>query len=758
LNNKTAIQSAQLEQLLSVSKVSLIASVSLAAILAYVQHPIIPSRVWLLWCFLMVLASLLRTFLVFSTQCFPAKNAGATRVCLWKFRLGVIVAGAVWGSAGVLLFPAEHPQYVMFLIFTLAGMTAGGVISFSADLISALAFSVLMSLPITVRLFAAGDSLSMTMGVAVMLYLGFMIASILRINSNTHENITLRLQAASREEKVRESEERYRLLLSHLPVGIFHYDTDLVITYCNDRFAHILRNTLDHVQGVDMKLLKDQSILPCLRKALEGDRGHYEGRYLATYSDAEGWIYLSSTPFRNGSGTIVGGIGIVQDVTEHKVAAEKINSLAFYDPLTELPNRKLLLDRLGQALATSARSGRDGALLFIDLDNFKALNDTLGHDMGDLLLRQVAQRLLSCVREDDSVARLGGDEFVVMLEDLGEHDLEAAAQTEIVGEKILATLGQPYQLVEHEYRCTPSIGATLFNGHKLPKEELLKQADIAMYQAKKAGRNTVRFFDQQMQDAVTARVRLEGELRKALEARQFRLHYQVQMDRAQRPFGAEALLRWIHPERGVVAPDQFIRIAEETDLILPIGLWVLETACAQLKTWQQDALTRHLALAVNVSAVQLHQAGFVAQVQSAIERHAINPALLKLELTESSLLKNIEDTITTMHALKEIGVQFSLDDFGTGYSSLQYLKRLPLDQIKIDQSFVRDIASDSSDREIVGTIIAMAQNLYLDVIAEGVETEEQKQFLLGNGCTQFQGYLFGKPVPIEEFEAVLKRE
>ena len=722
------------------------------------QRTVIPSTALLIWCFLMVLASLLRAALVYSPKRSSVGDDASACAQLGRFRFGVIVAGAVWGSAGVLLYPAEHPQYVMFLIFTLAGMTAGGVVSFSADLISALVFTVLLSLPITIRLFVAGDSLSVAMGIEVMLYLGFMIMSVRRINRNVYENIALRLEAAAREETVRESEERYRLLLSHLPVGIFHYDTDLVITYCNDRFAHILRNTLDHVFGVDMKLLKDQSILPSLRKALEGERGHYEGQYLATYSDAEGWIYMTSTPFRDGSGKIVGGIAIVQDITEHKAAEEKINSLAFYDPLTELPNRTLLLDRLQQALATSARSGRDGALLFIDLDNFKALNDTLGHDMGDLLLRQVAQRLISCVREDDSVARLGGDEFVVMLEDLGEHDLEAAAQTEAVGEKILSTLGQPYQLLTHEYRCTPSIGATLFHGHKLAKEELLKQADIAMYQAKQAGRNTVRFFDQQMQDSVTARVRLEGELRRALETQQFRLYYQVQMDRTQRPFGAEALLRWIHPERGVVTPDQFIRVAEETDLILPIGQWVLETACVQLKAWQQDALTHHLALAVNVSAVQLHQADFVAQVQSVVQRHGINPVLLKLELTESTLLKNIEDTITTMSALKEIGVQFALDDFGTGYSSLQYLKRLPLDQIKIDRSFVRDIASDSSDREIVGTIIAMAQNLFLDVIAEGVETEEQKQFLLGNGCTQFQGYLFGRPVPIEQFEAALKQE
>jgi len=757
LNHTAAVQSVQLRQLLSVSRISLIASVSLAVFLAFVQWEVIPSANMLIWCSLMVLASLMRAAFVYLPQRYQATDNAAVRAQLGKFRLGVIVAGAVWGSAGFLLFPAGQQEYVMFLVFVLAGMTVGGVASFSADLISSLSFSALITLPLVIRLLVEGDNISMAMGLAVLLYLGFMLMTLWRINRNVIENITLRLEAAARENIVREGKERYRLLLSHLPVGIFHYDTNLVITYSNDRFANMLRNSAEALVGLDMKLLKQQAILPSLRKALEGNMGYYEGHYLATFSDAEGWVYMTCAPSRDGSGNIVGGIAIVQDISERKQAEDKIKNLAFYDPLTELPNRRLLLDRLQQALASSARSGKEGALLFIDLDNFKALNDTLGHDMGDLLLQQVAQRLTFCVREDDTVARLGGDEFVVMLEDLGEEDIEAAAQTEVIGEKILATLGQPYPLVTHEYRCTPSIGVTLFRGHHLEKEELLKQADIAMYQAKKAGRNTVRFFDQQMQDAVTARVVLEGELRKALEKQQFQLHFQIQVDRSNKPLGAEALLRWQHPTRGLVSPDVFIKVMEETDLILPIGQWVLDTACAQLKSWQQDAYTRNLSLALNVSATQLHQADFVAQVQAAVQRHGINPVLLKLELTESMLLKNIEDTIKTMSALKEIGVQFSLDDFGTGYSSLQYLSRLPLDQIKIDRSFVRDIASDSSDREIVGIIIAMAQNLYLDVIAEGVSTEEQRQFLMGTGCFHFQGYLFGAPVPIGEFETLLRQ-
>lgn len=438
-------------------------------------------------------------------------------------------------------------------------------------------------------------------------------------------------------------------------------------------------------------------------------------------------------------------------------AQETIKNLAFYDSLSHLPNRRLLLDRLQQALTAITRSGHAGALLFIDLDNFKSLNDTLGHYTGDILLRQVAKRLEACIRESDTVARLGGDEFVVMLLNLSEKPVEAAAQTESIGEKILAALSNTYQLDTYTYHCSASIGATLFYDNKQTADELMKQADIAMYQAKKAGRNTLRFFDQKMQETISSRVSLENELQKALENQQLHLHYQIQVDSADHSIGAEALIRWAHPERNLVSPDEFIPLAEEAGLILPIGQWVIETACAQLKAWEQDALTNGLVLSVNVSARQFYQAVFAAQVQATVQRYAINPELLVLEITESILLENIKGVIATMGELKDVGVRISLDDFGTGYSSLQYLKRLPLDQIKIDQSFVRDIAVDNSDKAIVRTIIAMAHSMRLNAIAEGVETAEQRAFLLKEGCTHYQGYLFGKPVPIEQFETLLKQ-
>ena len=488
-----------------------------------------------------------------------------------------------------------------------------------------------------------------------------------------------------------------------------------------------------------------------------GHTGGWEGEIWNRRKNGEVFPeHLSITAVKNRDGIVTNYVASFADISRRKIAEEEVQNLAFYDPLTNLPNRRLLLNRLKKSLASCARNKQEGALMFIDLDNFKTLNDTLGHDIGDLLLQQVAQRLTACVRGGDTVARLGGDEFVVMLDDLGGYVLEAAEQTKIVGDKIFATLNQPYHLDSREYHGTTSIGATLFDGRQQSIDELLKQADIAMYQAKKDGRNTLRFFDPQMQDAINTRAAIEGELHKALENQQFHLYYQIQVDGSHRPLGAEVLIRWIHPERGLVSPVQFIPLAEETGLILPIGQWVMETACIQLKAWEQDALTRDLVLAVNVSAHQFRQANFVAQVQAAVQHYAINPKLLKLELTESLLLENVEDTIATMNALNEIGIRFSLDDFGTGYSSLQYLKRLPLHQLKIDQSFVRDLASDNGDKAIVQTIIAMAHGLNLDVIAEGVETEEQRQLLLGMGCTHYQGYLYSKPVPVEQFEALLK--
>ncbi len=451
-----------------------------------------------------------------------------------------------------------------------------------------------------------------------------------------------------------------------------------------------------------------------------------------------------------------GGMVITyNDVSDLRRANAEIESLAFYDPLTGLPNRRLLLDRLGQAAVLAQRSGQQGALLFLDLDHFKALNDTLGHEVGDELLLQVAQRLRACVRVADTVARLGGDEFVIMLNELSTSTEEAAQLAQRIGEKILRCLTEPYELKGHSHQSACSIGATLFGATLQTATELLKQADIAMYQVKARRGNGLCFFDPRMQVAINDRAHLEADLREALAQEQFTLHYQPQVTLEGRMVGAEVLLRWEHPQRGMVSPAQFIAAAEESDLILHIGQWVLRTACRQLAVWQNNPRASHLNLSVNVSARQFRQPDFVRQVTEILQATGARAHLLTLELTESLVLDNVDEAIDKMHQLRTKGVRFSVDDFGTGYSSLAYLTRLPLHQLKIDQSFVRNLGTRPTDDVIVQTIIGMGRNLDLEVIAEGVETQEQKDFLARHGCDLYQGYLLGRPMPVAALDTVL---
>jgi diguanylate cyclase (GGDEF)-like protein/PAS domain S-box-containing protein len=534
---------------------------------------------------------------------------------------------------------------------------------------------------------------------------------------------------------------------------------DAVILRVNQAFTSLTGYSAEEAIGRTPRLLcsgrHEPAFYLALRTALIS-QGYWQGEIWNKRKNGEIYAeWLTITAVKGEAGEITHYIGTFSDITANEAAAAEIHRLAYYDPLTRLPNRRMLQDRLAQALVTTTRTLAYGAVLFIDLDNFKVLNDLRGHDTGDLLLMEVAQRLHNQVRESDTIARLGGDEFVVLLEELHVDGVAAAAQTLQIGEKILAALSQPYLFEGYEFYCTASIGVDLFFGtHRA--EELLKHADMALYQAKSAGRNTLRFFDPVMQATISARAALEADLRHALENNQFRLYFQSQVVGEQQIVGAEVLLRWEHPERGLVLPADFISLAEETGLILPVGFWVLDNACAQLKLWAATAATRDLQLAVNVSARQFRQPGFVAQVAEVIDRYSIDAGLLKLELTESMVLENVSDTVLKMNALRAIGVSFSMDDFGTGFSSLAYLTQLPLNQLKIDQSFVHNLGIKASDAIIVQTIIGMAHNLGMEVIAEGVETEAQRVFLDEHGCPSCQGYLFSKPLPVKQFETLLR--
>ena len=438
------------------------------------------------------------------------------------------------------------------------------------------------------------------------------------------------------------------------------------------------------------------------------------------------------------------------EIMERKQAEAEIEHLAFYDSLTDLPNRRLLMDRMRQALLACTRTLRYGAIFFIDLDEFKNLNDTQGHYLGDLLLQQVAQRLTACVRQCDTVARLGGDEFIVMIQELSEDPTQAKAQTKKIGEKVLRALNERYLLAGHEYHSTGSIGIASFHEDHESVEDLLKRADLALYHAKAAGGNTVRFFDPEMQATLTARALLDADLRRGMREGQFVLHYQAQVDEEGRLVGVEALLRWQHPNRGLLSPAEFIPFAEEKGLIHSLGQWVLEAACIQLIAWSVRPETAHLTIAINISAREFCHPYFVARMLAVVDRIGADPRKLILEFTERVMFGAMDETITKMTALKARGVCFSLDDFGIGYSSLAYLKSMPLDQLKIDRSFVRDLLTNPADAVIVRTIIALGQSLGMVVLAEGVETEAQRSFLATHGCRAYQGFLFGRPGPVED--------
>lgn len=450
-------------------------------------------------------------------------------------------------------------------------------------------------------------------------------------------------------------------------------------------------------------------------------------------------------------------VAVFSDLSERKKSEENIRNLAFYDALTKLPNRHLFFDRFSAALTSASRQNSFGAILLIDLDRFKILNDTLGHDCGDLLLVEVATRLKSCVRETDTVARLGADEFIVLIEDISDYLDNTSRKVSLVAEKIRESLAHPYYCNGHQLLSSPSIGVSLFSGNEKSVDVIVQHAEMAMYQAKSAGRNAIRFFDPVMQNKVAAHAALENDLRNAIAQQQLHLYYQIQVDNNHRPLGAEALLRWIHPERGLMLPGVFVPIAEESALILEIGHWVLDTACRQLALWAESDQTRGLILAVNVSAKQFAIPDFVAMVADVLKTHQVDPARLKLELTESVMLEDMAATVDKMHALKALGVSLAMDDFGIGYSSLSYLKQLPLDQLKIDQGFVQGITKGGSDAMLVQTIIDLATNFNLNVIAEGVETEAQLTFLKHHECMAFQGFLFGKAVPVNEFERLFHR-
>lgn len=569
----------------------------------------------------------------------------------------------------------------------------------------------------------------------------------------THTEITPRRQV--------EEQLRIATLAFESHRGIVVSDSDNHIIGINSAFTTQTGYSQNEVVGKTPALFKsgrhDQAFYQRMWHALK-EKHYWEGEIWSRRKNGDiyaEWLSISAITCADGRlSHFVASYSNAAGRSDDTLA--QIHRLAYYDPLTTLPNRRLLHDRLDQALAAATRSGLYGAILLLDLDHFKKVTDTLGHAVGDAQLVEVAQRLRQCVHADDTVSRWSGDEFVVVLEGVGASAEEAAINAEGLGERLRSAIAQPFDHLRIEFQQRASIGIALFDARDCV-EELLKHGDLALQQAKKSGRNKIRFFDPAMQTTVNERSVLEIDLRRAIKLGQLKLFYQPQIDASQCVIGVEALLRWQHPQRGRILPNDFIPLAEETGLILPIGLWVLETACAQLNLWAADASCSALKIAVNVSARQFRQDDFVAQVQAVLEASGANPEHLKLELTESVVLDDVEDAIKKMLAIKQMGIGFSMDDFGTGYSSLSYLARLPLDQLKIDRSSVCGLPGGKNNETITRTVIALGHGLNMTVIAEGVETRQQCDFLEAYGCDAYQGYLFSPPLPIEALKLFLQR-
>lgn len=560
------------------------------------------------------------------------------------------------------------------------------------------------------------------------------------------------------------SEKRFREIFSKMPnIAVQGYNSDREVIYWNKSSENIYGYLAEEAIGQKLEDLiipadfKDH-VIAATDNLLNLDIPIPSGELLLKRKDGSSIPVFSNHIKLEGRKLDTAEMYCIDvDLTDTKKAHNAVEKLAFYDSLTNLPNRRLFLERLSQEQKVSKRRSSCLALLFLDIDHFKILNDSLGHSVGDLLLIQAGRRIKDVIRKEDTVARLGGDEFVVLLSELSMEKTVAAKQAQSIAEKIKAELSSPIVVQQHEYIITSSIGVTLFSGVDDSADTILKQADTAMYRAKTTGRDNVQFFHPNMQVEADKRLALEKDLHLAVRRQEFELYYQPQYDDKGSFVGAEALIRWNHPVRGLVSPDEFIPVAEETGLIITLGDWVISTACEQLRLWEKLGIPEGFHLAINVSPKQFRMQAFVPHLQYQISQWEVNPEHLTLELTEGIVIDNVEQTIHNMRALKSTGVRFSIDDFGTGYSSLVYLKQLPLDQLKIDQVFIRDIETDPNDAIIVETIISMAKLLGFNVIAEGVETLEQLVFLSSRGCNSYQGYYFCKPLPEIEFTARLKK-
>jgi diguanylate cyclase (GGDEF)-like protein/PAS domain S-box-containing protein len=679
----------------------------------------------------------------------------------WKeiLSIGVILSAISWGVTPFLFFPSNDYLYQMVTIVILAGLSAGSVGSLAQIRFNIIAYLFITLVPLIIVLFTQGTAVHNGLALLVALYLLLLLIFSEKFNKNYIDAISTQQLYEIKQEELLQSEQKFKTIFKSVPIGLFFYDTNMKIMEINPEFVNFLEAPIDFLVGLDIGKLPDSRLLPALQAPLDGLQGFYEGEYTTVYKRKDLWVSMSTSPLYGEMGEIIGAIGIVSDITQRMMTQKRMEHQANYDALTDIPNRIFIMRDIEKEIVRYQRHKHLFGILFLDLDNFKNINDSLGHDIGDQLLIQTTQRIKSVIRKEDIVARIGGDEFIVMLPDLTQDEKTAATKMEHVAKKIHEALCGVFKLQGHKLTISTSIGAAIIGSDEESADDVVKHADLAMYQAKKDGRNTTRFYQTKMDIWVRRRLDIENELRDAILHNEFSLCYQPIIEfSSSSVVGAEALLRWNNPKLGFVSPDEFIPVAEESGIIISIGAWVLKTAVEQFSKWQRefpqiDSLTK---IAINVSVNQFNTYDFVSQIAQVIESNALNPNHLELELTESIIAKDITLVQNKMRELREMGIKLSIDDFGTGYSSLSYLKKLPFTTLKIDKSFTQDIQDDIDDKELISTIITIADNFNLEVVIEGVETFEQFNFVNERKATYMQGYYCSKPVPKERFEEMLQ--
>ncbi|MFA6192181.1 MAG: EAL domain-containing protein [Sulfurimonas sp.] len=736
-------------------KLSSFAVIVNATILSLFLYGHVDSKLLLFWYFFILTVSLLR----FASSIYYQRNREIYNNKKWKqiFYTMLLISSLLIAVTPFFFFVNDSYQHQSILMIIIAGLTAGAISSLSSLLRAVQLFLLLALIPLMIQLFFQNTFMHSSLALLVLFYLLLLLSIAKQFNENLIDILKSRQMYEEKSEELARSQERFETVFKQAPLGIMIYDTDLIIREVNQEFINFLEAPREYLIGLNLHTLPDERLLASLKAPLDNAEGFYEGEYTTKLKRKDLWITMSTSPLMDSTLNVIGGISIVADITQRMLTQLRFEHQASYDMLTDIPNRTTLLERVNQEIIRYKRHGVIFGIMFLDLDNFKNINDSLGHDVGDKLLIAAALRLKKAIRAEDTVARIGGDEFVVLIPDLGENEKLSATEAEYIAEKIHAVLAESFEIEGHKLNITSSIGIAFITSADESADDILKYADIAMYQAKKAGRDTTRFYKQKMDEWIKRRLGLENGLRDAIKNGELEIHYQPIIEfSTSKLIGAEALLRWNSEIFGSVYPDEFIAIAEESGLIISIGEWVLQNAINQFVLWQNRFKDVQLKkIAVNISVHQFDNPEFLNQVDRVLQNSGIKPQNLELELVESIIVKDVETVREKMQELRDLGVGISIDDFGTGYSSLSYLKKLPFTTLKIDKSFVQDIQFDADDKELISTILTIAKNFNLDVVAEGVETAEQYQFLSEKMCGYMQGFYCSKPMNALSFTNLL---